>query len=387
MLMMLKKYGIEDDENEERVTYFLKEIYTKCQEVGLTPQKVFDYISDILKFSSEISISQIPKFMKQRIEEKKELESTVQKITIKIKELSNIQEEKEQEIERLSKIKEIMTQTYKMFRTAQIRLEQFGVKMDDMDMFVKSVVGMSRENYDYVQILAKIAEHEKLERDLDYYKEEITRTKNESAKLNQEIHDKKNDLNYYKIKLDLLNELEGRDFGIEEFRTFINMLNEIGMEHNQIYDEIKKKFFNDVKNYEEVIGSRKEIDRLKSEIDRIKRELKSLEVETIKEREKSNAYPKIVECITRLSGAGISEDDIIKIDKILMMTDYYPNKDKPLYKDTLIDDIQKYGNLKLAIKNLKDIEVDLKFKKRPHDKQIKKDLDTLKKPEKKSVNN
>ena len=69
------------------------------------------------------------------------------------------------------------------------------------------------------------------------------------------------------------------------------------------------------------------------------------------------------------------------------MTDYYPNKDKPLYKETLIDDLQKYGNLKLAIKSIKDLEVDLKFKKRPHDKQIKKDLDTLKKPEKKSVNN
>ena len=33
-------------------------------------------------------------------------------------------------------------------------------------MFVKSVVGMSKENYDYVQILAKIADHEKLEKDL-----------------------------------------------------------------------------------------------------------------------------------------------------------------------------------------------------------------------------
>ena len=272
-------------------------------------------------------------------------------------------------------MEELMTQTYKMFRNAQFRLEKLGVKMDDMDMFVKSVVGMSRENYDYVQILAKIAEHEKLEKDLDYYKEEITRTKNESAKLNQEIHDKKNDLNYYKIKLDNLNELEGRDFGIEEFRTFINMLNEIGMEHNQIYDEIKKKFFNDVKNYEEVIGSRKEIDRLKNEI-RIKR--KNLEVETIKEREKSNAYPKIIECITRLSGAGISEDDIVKIDKILLMTDYYLYKDKPLSKESLIDDLQKYRNLKLAIKNLQDIEKDLKSKKMTQDKLLKKRNNTIK---------
>ena len=66
-----------------------------------------------------------------------------------------------------------MTQTYKMFTTAQFRLEQFGIKMDDMDMFVKSVVGMSKENYDYVQVLAKIAEHEKLEKDLDIIKRKL----------------------------------------------------------------------------------------------------------------------------------------------------------------------------------------------------------------------
>ena len=64
----------------------------------------------------------------------------------------------------------------------------------------------------------------------------------------------------------------------------------------------------------------------------------------------------------QITGAGISEDDIIKIDKILSMTDNYPNKDKPIYKDTLIEELQKYGNLKLAIKNLKYIEIDLKFK-------------------------
>ena len=105
MLMMLKKYGIEDDENEEKVTYFLKEIYTKCQEVGLTPQKVFDYIGDILKFSSEISISQIPHFMKKKIEEKEELESAMQELSRKIDELTKIQDEKEQELQRLLKFR------------------------------------------------------------------------------------------------------------------------------------------------------------------------------------------------------------------------------------------------------------------------------------------
>ena len=71
-------------------------------------------------------------------------------------------------------------------------------------------------------------------------------------------------------------------FGIKELRTLINMLNEIGGRITIDFDGIRKQFFDDVKNYEEVIGSRKEIDRLKNE-------LKILEAKTMKEREKYNA--------------------------------------------------------------------------------------------------
>ncbi|MGI9010853.1 MAG: hypothetical protein ACR2F1_06670, partial [Nitrososphaeraceae archaeon] len=134
-----------------------------------------------------------------------------------------------------------------------------------------------------------------------------------------------------------------------------------------------------VKNYEEVIGSRNEINRLKNE-------LKSLEVQTMKEREKYNAYPKIIESITRLSSTGISEHDIVKIDKMLSMTEYYRYKDKPLFKETLIDDLQKYGNLKLAIKNLEDIEIDLKSKKKTRVLQIKKGPTIVKKKTKRKKN-
>jgi len=298
------------------------------------------------------------------------LESSVQQLSKKIKELVDIQKDKQQELERLSKIEEVKTQTYKMFTSAQFRLERYGIKMDDMEMFVKSVVGISKENYDPVQILAKIREHEKLEKDMDYYKEEIIRMKNESAKLNQEIENQKNNLNYYNIKIDFLNELETRGFGITELRTLINILNEIGMEHNLDFDDIRKKFFHDIKNYEEIIGSRKEIERLQNE-------LKNLEIQISKEREKYNSYPKIIESINRLTGDGIPEEDIVKIDRILSMTYYYLYKDNRVYKEALFDDLQKYGDLKLAIKNLEDIERDLKTKKKTQEKPTKKKTDTM----------
>ena len=187
MLMLLKKYEIEDDENEERVTYFLKEIYTKSQEVGVTPQKIFDYIGDILKFSSEISISQIPKFMKQRIEEKEKLENEVQELSKKIDELIEIIEETEHEIQRLRSIKETMTKTYTNFTIIKFQLNQYGIGMDNLDKFVKCVVGISKEGHNAVQVLGKIANYENLEKNLTNFNEEVKLKKDELDKVEEDI--------------------------------------------------------------------------------------------------------------------------------------------------------------------------------------------------------
>ena len=54
-----------------------------------------------------------------------------------------------------------------------------------------------------------------------------------------------------------------------------------------------------------------------------------------------------------------------------------------MYKEDLINDLQKYGNLKLAIKNLEDREKDLKSKKKTQDKQIKKKPNNVSKSNKK----
>ena len=365
-LMIFKKYGIKEDEDQEKLVYFLKDIYTRCQEVGFTPQLVFDYISDILKFSSEISISQIPQFIKKKIEEKEKYEKEGQELFNKKYDLIGIKKEIEQEIEELRKNKDTMTKTYQTFTIAKSRLEQYGIEMENIDQFVNCVVGISKENYDHVQVLAKITDYERLKEDSKYYKSEVDIMTNVLAELNKEIDDQKNNLNYMIIKVEIINELENRGFGITELRILINIINEIGLEHKQDYDEIRKEFFEDVKkNYGDVIGSRKEIDRLK-------KELKILEELTMKEREKYNSYPKVIESIRRLTGSRISEEDIVYIDKILSMTEYYNYKDKRLHKEGLIDDLQKYGNLKLAIKNLENEKENIKSNKKTQYKSMKK---------------
>jgi hypothetical protein len=284
----------------------------------------------------------------------------MQEVSTKIDELLAVQEEKEREIESLSKIKETRTKTYQTFRIVKRKLKDYGIGMENIDQVVKCIVGISKQNYNPIQILTKITDYENLEKNSRYYNEQVNLKKDELAKLNQDIFMEQNKLNSLKIKLAMINELKMMGFGITEFRTLSNMLNEIGEDNKESFDGIRKKFFDDVKNYEEVIGSRKEIDRLKQE-------LKDLEAQTMKEREKYNANPQLIYSIIRLAIAGIFEDDVVKIDKILSMTGYYYSVDKDTSlssKETLIDDLQKYGNLKLAIKNLEDIEMNLKSKKK-----------------------
>ena len=60
--------------------------------------------------------------------------------------------------------------------------------MDNIDQFVKCVVGISKESYNAVQILAKIANYENLEKNLTYYNEEVKLKKYELDKLNLDIN-------------------------------------------------------------------------------------------------------------------------------------------------------------------------------------------------------
>ena len=166
--------------------------------------------------------------------------------------------------------------------------------------------------------------------------------------LNQDINYRKGLLDSYRIKLDIVEELERMGFGINELRILYDTLMEIGRENNinnKTFEQIKKEFFDDLKSYDEILGSRNERDRLQNEI-------KNLEMQLIKEKERYNSYPKVIESIERLSNTGIYEDDILTIDKIVSMSgiSHHLYKDKRRYKHNLIDDLQKYGNLKLADK-------------------------------------
>jgi hypothetical protein len=265
MVMVFKKYGIkEEDEVTDRVTYFLKEIYLKCQEANLPVQKVFLFIYDIINFSNEISLSQIPQFLKEKKKEKERVEASIQKLSQKINELENVEKEKEQEIQRLSGIAKKLSRHYRLFTISKYKLDQYGISMENLDQFVNCVVGIAKENYDVTKILELIGDYENLLYYIELYKKDLEAKKTELNLLNQEINSRKSLLDSYKIKLDIVEDLERMSFGINELRILYDTLMGIGRENNinyKTFEQIKKEFFDDLKSYDKILGSRmKEID-------------------------------------------------------------------------------------------------------------------------------
>jgi chromosome segregation ATPase len=248
------------------------------------------YIYDIINFSSVSSLSQIPQFLKKKTEEKEGLEVSVKNLYRKLNELKNIQKEKEQEMENLSEIIEKMSNHYRLFTIAKYKLDKYGISMENLNEFVNCVRGIAKEKYYVTNVLEIMGDYDNFVYYIQYYKKEVEAKKAELDKLNQEINYCKGLLDSYKIKLDIIYELERMDFGINELRVLFNTLNEIGRENNKSLDEIKKEFFHDLKNYHEIISSRKKRDRLQSEI-------KNLEMQMIKERDRYDSYPKVIESI------------------------------------------------------------------------------------------
>ena len=209
---------------------------------------------------------------------------------------------------------------------------------------------ISKENYDVAGILEKMRDYDNLLYYIDLYKNEANAKRQELNLLKQEITNSRRIVNSYRIKLELINDLERMGFGINGLRILYNTLMEIGYENNirnKTFGKIEKEFFDDLKNYGEVLSSRNEIERLQKEI-------KHLEIQIIKEKERYNSCPKVIDSLERLSNVGISENDIIAIDRIISMsgTIHQLNKDKAKPIQNIMSDLQRYGSLKLTIKNL-----------------------------------
>src|SRR5919205_196283 len=86
--MIMNNIGVKEDDIE----YFITDIYNKCKDIGLSTEKIAVYLQDLLEFSKTsampiLPISNIDDYLREKTEQKMELEEQIQALKQQIQQL------------------------------------------------------------------------------------------------------------------------------------------------------------------------------------------------------------------------------------------------------------------------------------------------------------
>jgi hypothetical protein len=79
--MMMNRLGVIENGFES----FMNDVYNRSNNLGLTPESIASYLTNLIEFSKNIPFSEISEFIKQKTEEKKELEQEIERLNDEIK--------------------------------------------------------------------------------------------------------------------------------------------------------------------------------------------------------------------------------------------------------------------------------------------------------------
>ncbi|MGN6614456.1 MAG: hypothetical protein ACTHKC_05390, partial [Candidatus Nitrosocosmicus sp.] len=192
---------------------------------------------------------------------------------------------------------------------------------------------------------------------------QIRQTTNQSSVLESQI-------NQHRLTLDIYTRLEAMGFGLKELRLLWDMIGEISDANQISHQEAVPKFFKDIEEqYDRKIGFEKKVKENRGELAMINRELAN-------SRQNMLITPLVGPSLSNLLQKGIGEQDIVNINQLVEIctkssTDF-PNhntdssssqniKDNDIdkrisvnsrleYWNSLIEELKKYENIKVAIK-------------------------------------
>ena len=355
---LMTKLGV----NEKEFEYFVSQIYNNSKKLDLQPDKISYYLDELLKFSKDISFSQIPDYIKQKTNDKSKLEKDIEELQEKIKQL---EEEKRAAEELLNKSLENERRTsfiFTWYSNLKTELNKYKIPLGDVSLFVKAIRGLGEYAYDVDKIIAEFSEIDFLRSQISFYISNNRALENKYVKLNEGCTSLEQTVNFYRQRLSVYDELEEMGFGLKELKLLWHTITEIAEANNISSDDAVQKFFKDVEEqYDDKLGFESKLDKLRSDAVYFNQEIDSL-------RSTLTTQPLVGPALQRLFENGIKEQDIIELAKIFGMYTSSSHSDSgrgggsnnPITKQTLINELAKYGSVKAMIQALEQRNDELK---------------------------
>jgi predicted nucleic acid-binding Zn-ribbon protein len=353
--------------NEQEFEYFISQIYNNCKKLDLQPDKIAYYLDELLKFSKDIPLSQIPEYIKQKTHDKSKLEKDIEELQEKIKQLKEEKLAAEElyntSLENGSRIASILA----WYLNLKTELDRYKIPLEDVSLFAKAVSRIRQYGYDTDKIIAESSELDFLKRQLQFFRTIIPDLENKYVKLNEECTSLEQTVNSHRQRISVYDELEQLGFGLKELKLLWHTINEIAEANNISSEDPVQKFFKDVEEqYDDKLGFESKLDKLRSDAVYYNQEIDSL-------RSTLLTQPLVGPALQRLFENGIKEQDIIELAIVFGMYSSSHSggrgggrSNNPIDKQTLITELAKYGSVKAMMQALKQ-----------RNDEIKKEVDSL----------
>ena len=346
---VMQRLGI----TEEQFESFMSDVYDRCQKLELGPEQIEKYLTETISLSKIVFPSQIPNYIHTKINEIEELEkqkkNKLETISELNKEISNLEEKQKLLIENNN----ISIDGINWYRDIKKELTSMGIPFDEIYIFIDCLRGIKNQGYDTNKIVTKSSELIYFDKFINDHNEirlkkiyEIEQLKNTKKELEDQI-------GFIKLKLFKNQELENIGFGLKELKNIYNTITEIAKENEINPKEAIDRFFNDLNEYDDIIGFKKNIKDLKKEI-------ATLNIQITNNRVTHLSQPQIGITLQKLFQNGILENDIEDINSILVTGGFGYDSDKTIInKKILLSDLAKYRDIKLVIKSLEQKQTEL----------------------------
>lgn len=282
---MIRDLGVDED----KLRSFISEIYQRCLEIGLRPQKIADYAKQLVELSETTQLADIPQYIADKTREKRELEEDIRRLHQK-----HSQARSGLEIA-LKESNESQTQL-KKYCELKTRLGKSGMSMDDAELFAQALEEQHKKykvNPDRLAMLAmsidaSSAMQAQLEESIKSQEANLEQITNDCARAKRVI-----EIHYLTIAK--YEKLEKMGFGLPMLTTLYDTIHEVANANNIPHDAAVHKFLNDLaENFPRVLSYEAKLNALNSQIEKKRSDLITLSLSLDKKKDMAKLFPLLI---------------------------------------------------------------------------------------------
>ncbi len=181
--MMMNRLGVKEYNYES----FMTDIYNRCNNLGLRPESISYYLTNLLEFSNSVPFSKIPDYIDQKTREKKKLEEEIERLKEQKEDFEGQKSVAEELRDIALKDEKMTAANLKWYSDLKEELRKYGIPVDDASQLAKVVNGISKYGYDIQKVIDEFSNLQLLKIQFKSYKENITNLKQQYDALSKDF--------------------------------------------------------------------------------------------------------------------------------------------------------------------------------------------------------